>query len=112
MSDYHVVCLLDYALKRTACQAGWQGMIFVVDKDRLIGAYHPVRIEWCMDGLFDVCAIEVGLIEADREIESRVWKSKHVPRDRTQLSHLVYVEAWIDLQDGGEDIVKDITTMN
>lgn len=65
-----------------------------------------------MNGLFDVCTIEVGLIEADREIEGRVWKAKYIPRDRTQLSYLVYVEAWIDLQDGGEDIVKNITTID
>ena len=64
-----------------------------------------------MDNFFDICAIEIWLIEADGKVETRVREAEHVPGNGTQLTHLVDVETWIDLADGGEDIVKDVTAM-
>jgi len=59
-----------------------------------------------------ICAIEIYLVEAHRQVEGRVGETENVPRDRAELAHLVNIEARIDFKDGLEDVVKDVTAVN
>ena len=59
-----------------------------------------------------ICAVEIYLVEAHRQVEGREGKTENVPRDRAELAYLVDIKACIDLKDGAEYVVKDVTAVN
>jgi hypothetical protein len=59
-----------------------------------------------------ICAVEIYLVEAHRQVEGREGKTENVPRDRAELAYLVDIEACIDPKDGAEYVVKDVAAVN
>ena len=59
-----------------------------------------------------ICAVEIYLVKAHRQVEGREGQTKNVSRDRAKLAYLVNIEARIDPKDGVEYVVKDVAGRN
>lgn len=86
-----------------------RGRIGVVaaNEYRCLCTDRPVNVLRCVNRLLDILSVEIN-VPAWREEHPRVRKPKNIVWHWENLSNLVNIEAWIDVEDGPGDQMKDI----
>lgn len=106
VADDDVVGLLDDVGQ--GVEGGGFGGVAAVDEDLDGRAGCPGYVLWGVDGLLDVRAIKVDAC-AFGEVVETAGEAELVPEDRTSSGDLVDVEAGVQLEDGGEDVIIEGT---
>ncbi len=79
-------------------------------KDVFVGTLHPIGSNGCIDGGLDVGSIKVDLCIFWKIVPS-VNYTEDIKQVRAGVQNMIDVEARIDFQSRGEDVIKDVTTI-